>query len=151
MKECEQVSRASAYHDGEMPPAARREFQQHLRQCVSCAAELERLEMLTGLLGALPPPATPPWMLDRLYRAVDLRPVTVLRRMAEALSAVAAVILVACLVGLAIQPSSQAAAGAMPVWESRAINQQSEESAFGGTEELLARWMAQDLSGKDGL
>ncbi|MGA2265481.1 MAG: zf-HC2 domain-containing protein [Phycisphaerae bacterium] len=151
MRECEQISRVSAYHDGEMPPAERAEFRQHLSQCVSCAAELERLERLTALLSSLPPPATPPWMLDRLYRAVDLRPVHVLRRMAEALSAVAAVILIACLAGLAMRSSSQASAGAMPVWESRALNQQSEESTFGGREELVAQWMAQDLSGKDGL
>jgi anti-sigma factor RsiW len=156
MSECEQAGRLSAYHDDQMPPQAREEFQRHLGQCPACAAELERLRRLTGLLASLPVCPMPEGMLPRLHRAVDRLPTVTVRRMAEVLDAVAAVILAVSVIGLARQAPSQAAPGTMPIWETQALAQPSQErerereTTSGGTEELLASWMVQDLSWKEG-
>ena len=90
----------------------------------------------------------PPGALERLHRSVDLLPSVGICRMAEALAAVAAAILVACVIGLARQTPQQGKIGAIPVWETAAVARQSSELAYAGSEELLASWMAQDLSWK---
>lgn len=147
MNECEQASRLNAYHDGEMSPAGVAAMEQHLRQCPRCAAELERFRKLTGMIGSLPPPALPTSSLRRLHQAVDLQLAARLRRMAEVLAAVAAVVLVVCLIGLTRRTPAQGSPGAMPVWEIEALAQPLEPAA--GSEEALASWMVRDLSLRD--
>lgn len=104
------------------------------------------------MFASLTPHPIPAGMLPRLHRAVDRLPATTVRRMAEVLDAVAAVILAVSMIGLARQTPSQAAPTAMPVWETQALAQQSQDRdlSSGGTEELLASWMVQDLSWKEG-
>jgi anti-sigma factor RsiW len=149
MNACEQASRLSAYHDGEMPFDLRLQFERHLRQCPGCLAELERMRGVTLMLGGMPRPEMPPEVLQRLHQAVDFLPAAGVRRMAAALAAVAAIILVVCMIGLASQASAGGTAGVMPVWESAAVGQPLPEPASGGAEELLAGWMVQDLSWRD--
>ena len=148
MNECEQSSRLGAYHDGEMSAQSRAEFERHLRQCPRCSAELDRARKLTNLFSSMPALEMPRAALEQLHRTVDLLPAAGICRMAEALAGVAAAILVACMIGLARQTPAQGKIGAMPVWETAAVTRQPSELAFGGTEELLASWMVQDLSWK---
>ena len=148
MNECDQTVRVNAYHDGEMPADLREEFERHLRQCPQCSAELERLRKLTNLFCSMPEMEMPPMALERLHRTVDLLPAMGIYRTAEALAAIAAAILIACIIGLARQTTVQASDSAIPVWETAAVARQPSEFAFGGSEELLASWMVQDLAWK---
>jgi len=149
MSECEHAARVSAYHDGELSAAAADEVQRHLRGCPECAAELERLRALSGLLASASRPAMDRSAMARLHRRVDLLPRAGLWRMAEALAAVAAVILLACTVALVSLPVAPAA-GSVPVWEMAAVPAPSAELTASSTEEQLAMWMIEDLSGRDG-
>lgn len=148
MNECEQASRIGAYHDGEMAPDSRAEFELHLRQCSRCRAELERVRALSRILGRLAPAQMPHGVLGRLHRAADSLPAAGIRRLAWASAAAAAAILVASLAGLARQSPSISSANAIPVWEAQAVAQH-RESASAGSDEWMAAWMVQDLSWKD--
>ena len=46
MNDCEEASRLTAYHDGELSPSDRAQFERHLSQCPRCAAELGRIRKL---------------------------------------------------------------------------------------------------------
>jgi len=149
MNDCEQASRLGAYHDGEMSADCRTDFERHLAQCPICAAELERIRGLARLLGFLPLPQISQSALARMHRKVDALPSTSIRRMAGALAAAAAMVLVVCTIGLARWSPAEGAPIAMPLWEAQAVAQQAAEPASGGSEELLASWMVQDLSARN--
>lgn len=150
MSECEQTSRASAYHDGALSPAGGAEFEAHCRRCRACAGELEQVRKLSGLLGSLPPEPMPAETLARLHRAADRLPATGIVRMSEVLAAVAAIILAVCVAGLVNLGSSRGGGGGLPLWETQAVAAQPAESTTGGSEELVTCWMARDLSGRGG-
>ena len=150
MNDCQHAIRLTAYHDDELSPEARAELELHLRQCPPCQAELKRIREISRMLGSAAGPEISPAAMARLHRAIDLEPAAGIRRMAEALAAAAATILVACVIGLARQSPARGAPAEMPVWETSAVARQGAEPASGGSEELLARWTVQDLSGSDG-
>lgn len=147
MNECEKAALLGAYHDGELSPDDRVRLERHLGQCHACAAELERITGMSRMLGSLPNPELSPAAVDRLHATVDRLSSVGLCRVAEVLAAAAAIVLMVCVIGLSRQHSASAGTGPMPVWESQAISQPSDGS--GATEELLANWMVQDLSGRD--
>lgn len=142
MSECEQATRLIAYHDGEMSPDGRMAVERHLRQCPACAAELRRLAAMSELLASIPQPDISPRARRQLHWAVDRMASSGIRRMAETLAAVAATILIVCAIGLARQNSAQATTGLMQDVETAQL---SAEPVQGGSEELLARWIVQDL------
>ena len=146
MNECEQAGMLGAYHDGEMSPDRRVDFEQHLRQCPQCAAELARIVRLTGLLGCLGGQEMPRSSLDRLHGAVDLLPSAGIIRMARGLTAVAAMILLVCMIGLTRQAPARGSLSGMPLWEAEVVTQESVEPPSSGPEELWASWVVQDLS-----
>lgn len=143
---CEMITRLDAYHDGELSAAECAALEAHVRQCPACAAELRQLEALTaGLRGRVAP--VPPEVLVRLHQRVEQLPGAGLRRLAGALAAVAAAILVAaCAAGLSIQHAAPAPAAAMPLWEAQAAPGQSAVTAPADSEEQLAAWTVQDLA-----
>ena len=149
MSECEQASRLGAYHDGELSPEAVAEVEAHLCQCPPCAAELRRLRGGSWVVGALVPPQIAPSAVQRLHRVIDRLPSAGLRRLAEALAAVAATILVACTIGLALRTSPQARTVSLDELDMAAVTQPSVLAASTGPEELLAGRMVQDPSGRD--
>jgi len=173
MNECEQAGRLNAYHDGEMSPPESAQLERHLRQCPRCAAELDRMQKLTTLLSALPAAQMPDAAMDRLHQAVRRLPVARpgILRLAEELAALAAMILLACVLGLSQQgltpqpagpmpvrePAAAARDGAVPAGDAAALSWDIEamtppgESVSEGSEEPLVSWMAQDPagSGKD--
>lgn len=144
MNECEFSQRLGAYHDGELSPPAQASVEEHLANCPACAAELARLRALSERFAATPPAPLPPLVLERLHRTADRLPALSVCRIAEAVAAVAAGILLACLIGIARQGTGEASASAPPPWETPVAAVDRGE----GSEELLANWMAQDLSGK---
>ena len=151
MNECDHASRLSAYHDGELTPPESAELEAHLRQCPQCAPELERLRGLSRALGSLVPPAMPAASVQRLHRVIDRLPSVGLRRLAEALAAVAATILLICTVGLSWRTSAAAPARSVAIeeWETAAVAQPSVLMTTADSRELLARWMVRDL-GQEG-
>lgn len=150
MSECQQACRLNAYHDGEMPAGARAELEQHLRQCPQCTAELERLRAMSRLAAAVPAVEIPPMTLQRLHRRIDLLPSRTIARLAEVVSAIAATILIACVVGLVRQPASNGTAASMAIWETPAQASSPADTTDAASEESLANAIAQDLSGNNG-
>lgn len=144
MSDCQHADRLSAYHDDELSPAARAEVASHLARCPACAGELGRLVKLSRAFAELPAPAFSRQAMQRLHRGLDVVPGQAIARLAEALTAVAASIVIACGVWL-WSSSSPADAASMPLWEATAI-QKPAESAPPASEDRLAGWMVQDLS-----
>jgi anti-sigma factor RsiW len=60
------------FADGSMPDARRREVGEHLRDCASCAADVERLRRLMTRTREAPPP-TPSASLDELWPGIRAR------------------------------------------------------------------------------
>ena len=148
MSACEQARRLGAYHDGELSGPARASLEAHLRQCQACAAELDRLRRLSRLLGTAVRPGIPPQVLARLHRAADVQPAAALRRLAEAVTALAASILLVCAVWLWATASAAKATGPIPLWETAAVSSQAAPVA--ASEERLAMWIVEDLSRQNG-
>ena len=148
MSQCEQSDRLSAYHDGELDAPSRAAMDRHLASCASCAAELGRLRRLSGLLRAAAPAELSAGAMRRLHRSAELASSSTLRRWAEALTAVAAAILITFSVWLWRLPPAGATSGPMPTWETAALQHPSDSSATGAAtpEEQLASWVLQDLS-----
>lgn len=59
--------RLSAYLDGALPASALERVQAHLEICATCARAYEELRALRGLLRALPDPAAPAGLVDRIH------------------------------------------------------------------------------------
>ena len=145
MSQCEQSGRLSAYHDRELDAPTRAAMDRHLASCASCAAELGRLRRLSGLLQAAAPAELSAAAMRRLHRSAELASSSTLRRWAEALTAVAATILITFSVWLWRLPRSGDSTGPMPTWESAALHHPSDSSSP-SPEEQLAAWQVQDLS-----
>jgi anti-sigma factor RsiW len=146
MSQCQHNAGLQAYLDGELSVEATEVMAQHLRQCPSCAVQLDRLRALATLLASAPRPHIPDVTLYRLHMRVDRLPAGVIRRTAEALAAMAAMVLIGCTIAVATMSRPAGASQAVvPVWEVNAITQTPEQPS-GTPEEQLAMWMAQDLS-----
>jgi anti-sigma factor RsiW len=148
VSECQYAGRLGAYHDNELSPAAGAEMEDHLAHCPACAAELAGMVELSQAFARLPRPAITAHALQRLHRRVDALPGLAIAHLAEALTAVAASILIAC--GVWMWASSAPAGGAsMPVWEAAAFQKPAETTPT-ATEDRLTTWMVQDLSREGG-
>ena len=61
------TDRLSAYLDGALAASVLERVQAHLEQCATCARAYEELRGLRGLLRALPDPAVPAGLVDRIH------------------------------------------------------------------------------------
>ena len=95
MASCPFNEQMSAFHDGEVDDARRAEIQAHLHDCPSCAAELDRLEVVSRLLTAAPAARLSQIGLHRLHRRMDQAMEEGLLRFVRVFNAVAACVLVA--------------------------------------------------------
>ena len=148
MSECERAQRLSAYHDGEVSEAERVSLEAHLEECPACAAELNRLRRLSDLLSAAPRPEMSAEALARLHRAADALVTADLGRMAKALMAVAASILIVSGVWLWQSRGRTQPTDPIPPWETAAVTYQGVPAS--ASDEQLARWIVQDLERKNG-
>ena len=149
MSECKYARQLGAYHDGELPPAQAAEVEQHARQCPACAAELARIRALSAMLKSAPKPQLPPDVLARLHGRVDLMPAATISKWAEALAAIAAVVLLTCSILLATVSDGAAEATPEP-WDTAFLSQTTESSeSSAATLEQLHQWMAQNVSRED--
>jgi len=145
VSECEYSGGLGVYHDGELDAVASADVERHLGSCAGCAAEMGRLRRLSGLLAAASRPALSPRAMRRLHASAELASSTGLRHWAEALTAVAAAILVALSVWLWRLPLPSEPAGAALTWETAALQRPS-ETASTTPEDQLATWLMQDLA-----
>ena len=146
MTECKQAGWLGAYLDQEMPPAARAELEEHLRQCPACAAELRRLRELSHLLRATPWPEMPPGALGRLRRQAEVLAGTSIRRIAEVLTSVAAAIILVCCLWLWAFQQRTSSAEPISLWETTAVMTEAAEPPAPEPQDQLAQWIVQDLS-----
>jgi hypothetical protein len=87
--------------------------------------------------------------MRRLHRRIDALPGLAIARLAEALTAVAASIVIACGVWLWAS-SAPAEAASMPVWEAAVLQKPAEAAPPTASEDRLAGWIVQDLSRESG-
>ncbi|MDY7010182.1 MAG: zf-HC2 domain-containing protein [Planctomycetota bacterium] len=147
MTECERAQQISAYYDGELPASAVAEFEEHLRQCPDCAAELADLRELSRLVGKLAEPKIPSHLLHRLHRSADYSSRAGIWRMAKAISAVAAIVLLVCSSWLWHLSGSDVNAGESLPWEAFALRS-TDFPAQRTSDEQLAIWIIEDLGGQ---
>src|SRR6476660_6198074 len=97
MVDCENRVRLDAYHDGELSPAERSDVEAHLRDCVSCAAELAAIRTMCGAFADAIPRQLSHEQLVELARSVgtESSDVRMLLRLFR-VTAVAASVLLAC-------------------------------------------------------
>ena len=96
MSTCKYHELLGAYYDGELDAKTHVALEDHLDDCPSCMAELNRIRRLSQLLRDLPRPQASAEAVARFHTVVDRAPSTVLQHMAEALTAAAAAILLLC-------------------------------------------------------
>ena len=146
MSGCGNAQRLSAYHDGELSAEERADIEAHLRRCPACAAALERLRRLSRLVETAGRTEMPAPSLARLHRAVDDLPAADVGRLAKAILAVAASILMIC--GLWLwQANGGESPDTLPVWETVAGGSQ---ASVADTEAQLAQWIIRDLERTNG-
>jgi anti-sigma factor RsiW len=150
MEGCEFQQVLARYHDGELPPEERHRCEDHLSTCEECAAELERLRALSGLLNALEAPPMPAGMLVRVQERI--RPVRELEiiRICRVAAAAAAAVLAVCSIWLWQSPPAEAGEPVAPAtWEIVAVTGSAELAQTGGDQEY-ALWIAESLSPETG-
>ena len=146
MNTCTYSTMLGAYHDGELSPADRLKFEAHLAQCPACAAELEQLSRLTGVFAAFEPPRISP---EALRRIANQPPVWAHRgylHFVEALTGIAAAILLAASGWMIYQQrmTAPASSGSTPAI-TYAINPEQLDTSDTGTP--LPDWV-DDLAGQ---
>lgn len=95
MAVCPFNEQISAFHDNEVDEALAARIGEHLRDCPSCAAELERLEAMSRLVMSAPAPRLSQIGLHRLHRRMDQAMEEGLLRFVRVFNAIAACVLVA--------------------------------------------------------
>lgn len=150
MAECKYGEWLTAYHDGELTSKRRRELERHLEECSSCAAELEQLRALSGLLGQAEVPALSEDALARFHRAVPAARERGIVRLCRNVALAAAALLVICGGLLWYDAANQADASTAPAaWEVAAVTLDA-DAAEAETGETFALWALTDLSRENG-
>ena len=147
MSQCEHTQRMSAFYDGEVAEGERRELQEHVGRCGQCAAELERLGSLSAFLRTAQVPKLASASLRRFHEAVDGASERTILHMARVFALVAALLLVASLVGIwQDAQGSEPYVHTVPAWERTAVLQQVDLSSGPSAEIQFAEWIVEDLS-----
>jgi hypothetical protein len=143
MIECQYASRLGAYHDGELDSPAAAEMERHVGGCASCQAELSRLRGLSRLMGGWQPPQPSPCAMRRFHATAALAGSGAIRHWAEALTAVAAAILITFTFWLWRMPPVGSAAEPASRGEVSVIQHASELPSSASEDEFSA-WLIQD-------
>lgn len=144
---CDRPRQLHAYHDDELLPSERDEMQEHLAGCAACRAELTALRAASRLVSSVGEAAAPEWLMRRLRRTADAAAEKGIRRLASAVLAVAAAVLVACSVQIWRLSSARQTDRPVARWEQSARGPAETTASDETAEDQLAAWMVQDLSG----
>jgi anti-sigma factor RsiW len=161
MADCPYEILLSAHLDGELDESRRRDVEAHLAQCSSCTRELRGLEQMRTLIAASSPyaPVLSNETLARFHASVDSQAERSLLRFAEALSGVAAAVLIVASASLWMMQSPASASDvitpAPAQWETAAISPQQDEtfasaSTVSSPTLETAEWIVRDLSSRNG-
>ncbi len=149
---CKYARQISAYHDGELPPARAAEVEKHLPACALCAEELKRLQAVSRLVASARIPQMSPALLGRLHGSVGSFNEVVVLRLARWATELAAAVLVACSLWI------WSANGKLKPYEvsleslqMTAMRLEVEAADGVSQEEMLAQWIAMNLSREDGI
>ena len=131
MAECEMNSMLSAYYDGELTPQERQRMQTHLHYCSECAAELDRMRVLSAALSAMAIPEPSVDFVGKLQAQGDRVEQATILRFARRLTAVAAAVLMLAMARSNVvsflnanrsQPASRQNNVGLAMWERAAID-----------------------------
>ena len=149
MSGCARVKHVGTYHDDELSPEERRDFELHLDQCEACAAELRKLRDISRLLEGVCVPGMPDAVRRRLYASANRMPERMALTLARQLTAAAAVVLIVCSGFVGIGFAERETPAQMPnAWELAAVQPNVEINA--GDTQQLAQWIVRDLSVENG-
>jgi anti-sigma factor RsiW len=148
MSDCRRKSEIEAHHDGETPLAERADLDAHIRQCIQCAEELQRLERLSSLFAESNVATLSPEGMAHIRELVGPSSDTILFRWAGGLTAAAAAVLFLCslwLWGAADRPGTTRG---IPDFDSHVVARPLElaDANGAGGDIQLAYWIADDLS-----
>jgi anti-sigma factor RsiW len=147
METCSHSLQLSAYHDGELSPPQREQFERHLAGCPACADELEQFRRLSALLDAAPRPRLGDDSRRELYALAPQVEEAGFLRIAKWTTALAASVMLAASVWvMSHQPGAQAFTDVPRAWEQDAINPPSDASA----EPRFAEFVVNGLSSDNG-
>ena len=152
---CPNAPLVHAFHDGQLPAAARADMDAHLAACGECAELLNDLRAVSRLVGSAPLPHVDAVAFDRFYDVWDAARQRAVLRISSWLTAAAAAVLLGSLVLFPAgeRPSqgelAVANAALEPSWEPVALMAPVVEESGTGDAELVqvAQWMADDLGG----
>lgn len=147
--DCNLVTQANAYYDGELPSAERIDFEKHLEVCEDCRRLVSDLREVSALVTSAPGVEMPSGLIDRLQASRRASEDRVILRLAGWLTATAAGILIASLLSW---PTNGTDVTAQPaIWESVAVRPSYTMNDNPDSDLLVAQWMADDLgSAKNG-
>ncbi len=152
MAGCPTSEQLSAFHDGELDEVRRAEIEEHLRRCGSCGAEMERLQAISRVVGALVAKLSPIG-LHRLHRRVDQAMEEGLLRLVRVLNAMAACVLIAGSARLMMKTRQQQTveniAPAAPPWIGVDVAETSDSSSGAANTPAAVWYLAGDSSRGD--
>jgi hypothetical protein len=147
MDNCNRLQQISAFHDGELNTEERDDLLMHIDQCSACREELETLEKLSNVVSAISEPSVSTELVTSLHREVDSSSQATILKIAEAVSSVAATILVVCSFWLWHIASSGPASNPMPGMEDETLENNIRYMQTGKTENKnLGKWMMEGLA-----
>ena len=159
MADCPYEILLGAHLDRELDESRRRDLESHLSHCPTCANELRELQEMRSLIvaSAGKSPELSGDGLARLHASVDAQAERSLLRFAEALSGVAAAVLIVASASLWVMGSQAHASDPVTPaqWETAAISPQQDEtfasaSTVSSPTLETAEWIVQDLSARRG-
>jgi anti-sigma factor RsiW len=133
MAECEMNFMLSAYYDGELSPQERQRMQTHLQFCHECAAELDRMRVLSAALCAMAIPEPSIDFVSKLQAQGTRVEQAPLLRFARRLTTVAAAVLMLAMARFNVvsfvnqnreQPNARQGNVGLSAWERAAIDPQ---------------------------
>ncbi|HSU66498.1 MAG TPA: zf-HC2 domain-containing protein [Tepidisphaeraceae bacterium] len=155
MDTCPYSLQLSAYHDGELSEAQRRQVEQHLESaCPACAAELQQWQRLSSLLASAPALRLPVAAREELYKLAPVVREAGFIRLAEWTTALAASVMIAASAWLvvghkAVAPTSVTAPTQVadnswvPIFKNP--NQNLDTVADAGSEAQFSDWVVTNL------
>jgi anti-sigma factor RsiW len=142
---CEKAAQVHAYYDGELDASRDRMFEAHLQRCAECSALLAELRALSSLLSGASRAELPAQAMSGFHGAWHVARDRGIMRIAAALTAVAAMLLIGALL---TGPAAQGNTPAKPaLWEAMAVMPPTETQGEANSDLVqVAQWMADDLS-----
>lgn len=148
---CHHAPQVHAYHDGQLPLAQRSAVEGHIAGCEPCSALLNDLREISLRVRAAPLPDGAAIPFERLYDSWRLTRQHGVLRITHWLTAAAAAVLAAALIGLPDSGSNDTnpiTTASTSSWEAVALMAPVVEDNQSPGEELIevAQWMADDLA-----